>query len=99
MKLRQLFKSKLFNKKYLNKFTITSIVFLVWIMFFDKYNFKTHNKLSNSLTILKQEHKQVQSDIVKAKKQLNQLETHKEKYARERYYMHKPNEEIIVINQ
>lgn len=86
------------SKLWYNKYALAFVVFAVWVLFFDKFSFQTHRSLSHSISKLEQEKIQVDDQISKTKKQLFDLENNKEKYARERYYMHKPNEEIIVIN-
>lgn len=87
------------GKTWINKFTITLVCFLVWVLIFDKYNFATHRNLSNTVEKLELEKVSYVEKIKETRKQLKNINLHKEKYARERYYMHKPNEEIIVINQ
>ena len=89
---------KFIQRRWYSKFTIATICFLVWVLVFDKYNFATHRNLSNSIENLENEKIDLEGKIVETRIQLKDLDLHKERYAREHYFMHKPNEEIIVIN-
>lgn len=100
MQLKEIFQSlkPKVSKLWYNKYVLAFVVFAVWVMFFNKFSFQTHRSLSHSISKLEQEKIRVDAQIEETKKQLFDIENNKEKYARERYYMHKPNEEIIVIN-
>lgn len=76
------------------------MVFLVWIAFFDHYNFFFHadlidqkNKLNKDLTRLKKE-------TAKNKIFLRNMNNDEfmEKYAREHYLMKKENEDIFMLD-
>lgn len=84
--------------KWFNKYTIVLVCFIVWVLVFDKYSFMTHRALSQSINNLENEQIDYEERIIETRRQLVELEKNKEKYAREKYFMHKPNEEIIVIN-
>lgn len=86
------------RKRWYSKFTIAAVCFFVWVLFFDKYNFSTQRKLSESVEKLEKEKIAFIQKTKETEKQLRDIELHKERYAREHYYMHKPNEEILVIN-
>ena len=83
---------------WLNKYTISLLCFVVWLLFFDKYNLSTQRKLTKSISKIEKEKVSFDEKIHETKLQLANIDENKEKYARERYYMHKPNEEIVVIN-
>lgn len=87
------------TKVWINKYTIAFVAFLVWVMFFDKYNLNSHRYLNQKLDKLHLDQKEYKSKIKETRKQLNHINLYKEKYARERYFMHKPNEEIVVIKK
>ncbi len=89
---------QLVRKRWYSKYTIATVCFLVWVVFFDKFNYATHQKLSDSISKLEQEKITIIDKKKETAKQLQDVELHKERYAREKYYMHKPNEEILVIN-
>ncbi len=90
-----------FIKKYvLNKYVITIALFLVWMVFFDSTSFLVINELNQEidkyeeqLQYYKEEYKK--NDDFYKKLMNNKYE--KEKYARENYFMKKPNEEIFIL--
>jgi cell division protein FtsB len=83
-----------------NKYSLTLIVFFVWIVFFDS------NNLINRIIHLKQVHK-LERDIIFYEKKINEdrakLEelqsnpANLEKFAREQFLMKKDNEDIFII--
>ena len=87
------------TKVWLNKYTIAIVAFLIWVLFFDKYNVNSHRYLNQKVEKLQEDKLSYQAKIVETREQLKHIDLYKEKYARERYYMHKPNEEIVVIKK
>jgi cell division protein DivIC len=84
-------------KVWINKFSVASIVFLLWILLFDQYNLFTRYKLSSTVKKLEKEKIELISQIDKARQDKLDLELNPEKYARENYYMKKDNEEVYII--
>ncbi len=83
-----------------NKYVITSLVFLVWLVFFDRHNLVTQFKLKQELTAIEKEKQyyQVKATEVEAEaKGLFSNAEKLEKFAREEYMMKKDNEEVFVI--
>ncbi len=87
------------TKVWLNKYTIALVAFLVWVLIFDKYNVSSHRYLNQKIDKLHEDQLSYSEKIEETRKQLNHIVRYKEKYARERYFMHKPNEEIVVIKK
>lgn len=81
-----------------NKYFLVIIVFMCWLLFFDKYNFATQRRLTKTLLELQDERMKVEREIEETKRLLLVLDDNKEKYARERYYMHAENEDVYIIN-
>jgi cell division protein FtsB len=78
---------------------VAFIVFIVWLAFFDRHNLIVQYKLLSKVKELefeKQEYAQRLKDVI-AEKEI--LQTQAERYARERYFMHKPDEEVFVIRR
>ncbi len=85
--------------KYINKFTIAIMFFIVWIIFID----------DNSLIFLNQLNKEIEKneatksyyieEIKKEKQELKDLQNEQklEKYAREKLLMKKADEDIYII--
>lgn len=90
-----------FLRKYvINKYVITITGFLVWMVFFDDTSFLVVNELNsdirkyeNQLDFYKKEYDKNDAFY----KKLMNNKTEKEKYARENYFMKKPNEEIFIL--
>lgn len=87
------------SKKWMNKFVFTLLIFLTWIVFFDKYNFFAQIRLKRSTLKLEQEYEQIKKDIIVVKNEKEELDSNKEKYGREKYYLHKDNEEVFIIDK
>ena len=83
-----------------NKYFLTFIVLLVYILFFDRNDIISQIELTRKLNKLKQEKKYFSDEVEKNKKEMNELKTNPEnleKFAREKYLMKKDNEDIFVI--
>lgn len=86
------------SNKWFNKYTLTIVLFMVWMMFFDKYNLFTQIKLSQTLNGLVEKKSNYEEELEKALKEREIINSDIEKYAREKYLMHKDNEQVIIIN-
>ncbi|MFC6267963.1 FtsB family cell division protein [Frigoriflavimonas asaccharolytica] len=91
---------KFFKTYFLNKYLIAITAFLVWMIFFDSTSFlvinemnKEINKYEKQLDFYKTEYEK--NDAFYKKLMNNKDE--KEKFARENYFMKKPNEEIFIL--
>lgn len=84
----------------MNKYTITSLIFLVWLTFFDRNNLVEKMQLRSKIATLKKEKAYYQDKIEEDNRKIKELLSSKEnleKFAREQYLMKKPNEDIFVI--
>ena len=85
-----------------NKFILTFIIFITWLLFFDRNNLIDRAKELRHLNQLEKDKKYYIERIDKDSKRLEQLKTNNknlEKFAREQYLMKKDEEEIFVIVQ
>ncbi len=83
-----------------NKYFLISIIFLVWLIFFDRNDLLSQYEYRQQLNKLKVEHTFYTKETADVQKQLNELTSDKEKlekFAREKYLMKKANEDIFVI--
>lgn len=81
---------------------ITVVVFMVWISFFDQNNFFTQYDFVKELESLEKDKAFFIEELTKTRQELNDLTTNPvtlEKFAREKYFMKKDNEEIFVFEQ
>ena len=83
-----------------NKYVIASLIFLLWILFFDQNNLL--NRLSDlrNLREMKAQKeyyaKRIETDIQRTK-ELETDDENLEKFAREQYLMKKSDEDVFVI--
>lgn len=83
-----------------NKYFLTILGVLVWLLFFDKNDFFTQYETVNKLKKLKKDQAYYIAEIENNKRELQELKTNKEsleKFAREKYLMKKDNEDIFVF--
>ncbi|MDP9230637.1 MAG: septum formation initiator family protein [Bacteroidota bacterium] len=83
-----------------SKFLLTAIAFLAWMLFFDRNDFLTQRLRTNELRELQQSKQYYTDQIFTEKAELELLKSNPatlEKYAREKYYMKRDNEELFLI--
>ena len=75
------------------------LIFVIWMIFFDTNSLIIHNELSNDIDKLNNQKKYFTNEINKDKSELKLLQTDSglEKYAREKLFMKKENEDIFLI--
>ncbi|WP_129718107.1 septum formation initiator family protein [Pedobacter sp. SYP-B3415] len=83
-----------------NKYFLATLVFAVWMLFFDRNDIASQYEYGRQVSKLQEEKDFYEKEIKQVKKDLNELNTDlqtAEKYARERYFMKKDNEDVFVI--
>lgn len=83
-----------------NKYLLTFIIFLVWILLFDSNNLIARYKEMRELHKLKIDREYYINRIETDKRKLHELKTDNhnlEKFAREQYHMKKPDEDLYII--
>ncbi len=96
-------KSKIKKNKWVriagNKYLIILLLFAIWMVFFDTNSFFIHNELNNSIESLEQNKEIHKENIKKDKVFIEKMKDSNEieKYAREKYYLKKDNEDIFII--
>jgi hypothetical protein len=84
----------------INKYFLTTVAFVVWMVFFDSNNLLTRNHLQEKLDGLNLEKQFYLEEIRKDSTLTNQLmtdSTQLEKFARERYLMKKETEDLFLV--
>ncbi|MDP1621472.1 MAG: hypothetical protein Q8M08_03945 [Bacteroidales bacterium] len=84
----------------INKFFLTTVAFVIWMVFFDSNNMLIRNDLQNKLDQLNTEKRFYLQEIRKDSILTRQLMTdsaHLEKFARERYLMKKEKEDLFLV--
>lgn len=83
-----------------NKYLLTIIALAVWVIFFDKNDLRTQIELRKEVKQLEEERNYYAHEIEGFTADMHDLTTNPktlEKFAREKYYMKRDNEEIFVI--
>lgn len=75
------------------------MVFGIWLAFFDRHNLVVQYKLVSKVTELEREKQEYASKLEDVTIERTMMQTQPERYARERYFMHKPDEEVFVIKR
>lgn len=87
-------------KIFKNFYFIIGLFFLFWMLFVDSNDFYSQFKLSNKLDRLESQKRYYLEEIEKVKKDREELlsnEEKLEKFAREKYFMKKKNEDLYII--
>jgi len=83
-----------------NKYILTSILFVLWMLMFDQNNLNERRKNNRDYNQLLKERDYFQEKIEENGKRIQELKTNNdnlEKFAREQYLMKKDNEDIFII--
>ncbi|MFT4663639.1 MAG: cell division protein DivIC [Polaribacter sp.] len=80
-----------------NRYFVVLVLGAAWIIFFDKHDVMTQWKLNQSLNNLEADKSYYKVQIEKVKKDKEDLNTNKEKFAREHYFMKKDKEDVFIF--
>jgi len=84
-----------------NKYFIASAFFIIWMSFFDPKDWGLIFDRRQKLKELDKSEKHLSALITDTRKEQDLLKTNAqtiEKYAREKYYMKKDNEDLFIVN-
>ena len=87
-------------KAVTNKYFIASLIFVVWIVFFDENSIVSHQQNKRQLKELVNQKDYYIDRIASDRQKLEDLNAGKEeleKFAREQYLMSKPDEDVFII--
>lgn len=98
-KIKDIFNKYPFLKFLGNRYILVLLGFVVWMLFLDNYSYLEHRVLNNEINELEENidyfKTEIKKDSIRIKKLKNPDEV--EKYAREKYYMKRENEDIYII--
>ncbi len=80
-----------------NKYILSLIVFFVLMIFLDRHDLLTQWKLKSSVKRLEHDKAYYEQKIKEARQDQINVEQNKEQFAREKYHMHKSNEDVFII--
>ena len=90
-----------FVKVFRNKYAISLVVFAIWIAFFDRNDLFTQWDRKKELQKLEESSAFYEKEIAATKKDLMDLNTTPamlEKFAREKFFLKRPNEDIFLVS-
>jgi len=92
-------KSNKWFKILSNIYVVILLLFLVWVLFFDTNSYLIHKELKEDINALQKTKKFYREEIEQDKMFIMKMEdSHQvEKYAREKYFLKKKNEDIYII--
>lgn len=85
-----------------NKYTLSTVVFLLWLTFFNEIDLIYIFQSRKEVAALRTEVQRMKDDNARATEALRDLTTNTyslEKFARENYYMKRENEEVYVFKE
>jgi cell division protein FtsB len=85
-----------------NFYAVTGFCFLMWMIFLDSNDLISRFRMGSKLRSLEKEKKYYQEKISEVEKDRQELTTNKqllEKFAREKYLMKKPTEDVFIIQE
>ncbi|MDP5000675.1 MAG: septum formation initiator family protein [Flavobacterium sp.] len=99
-KLKNLISKYPFLKFLVNRYILVLILFGIWMMFFDNYSYLEHRVLDKEINEIEDNINYYKSEIKKDSTSIKHLKNDDrvEKYAREKYYMKRENEDIYIID-
>lgn len=82
-----------------NRFFLASLFFVIWMLFIDNYSYLEHRVLNKEIEKLEDNKAYFQEQIRRDREAIRSLKNSDatEKYAREKYYMKRENEDIYII--
>lgn len=82
---------------WLTKYSVSVGLFIVWMLFFDKHNFFTQFQLRSNVRQLERDIRTYQHKLAETEAAHLELISNKEKFAREKYLMHREDEDIYIF--
>lgn len=97
--LKETIQKKPWLKIVSNKYLLISLLFGVWMLFLDNYSYMDQRQINKQIDELQDNKKYYQDEIRKDKENIKSLKNQDqvEKYAREKYYMKRENEDIYIV--
>ena len=95
--------SKLRKEKWFvilsSTYALILLLFIVWMVFFDTNSLLIHRELDQDIEALEKNKEFYREEIEKDKAFIEKMEdtSEMEKFAREKYYLKKPQEDIYII--
>lgn len=82
-----------------NRYFLAIAIFFAWMIFLDKHDILTQWRLQRTVDKLQEDKAFYTREIEEAEQERLDLDINDEKFARERYYMKKSDEDVFIIEQ
>ncbi len=98
-KLKNLIAKYPFLKMIANRYILVLIFFAIWMLFLDNYSYLEHRVLNQEIDEIEDNIDYYKSEIKKDSANIKHLKNNDrvERFAREKYYMKRENEDIYII--
>ena len=98
-KLKNLIAKYPFLKMIANRYIVVLLFFVIWMLFLDNYSYLEHRVLNHEIEEIEDNIDYYKAEIKKDSASIKQLKNNDrvEKFAREKYYMKRENEDIYII--
>ncbi|MDR1860070.1 MAG: septum formation initiator family protein [Bacteroidales bacterium] len=93
-------KNKIISRKAINLILAGTVVFIVWVAFFDEYNFLEQRRNRRKLEQLLEQQARLKRKIAFDRQKIYELRTNPEnleKFAREQFRLKKENEDVFIV--
>ncbi|MCS6967679.1 MAG: septum formation initiator family protein [Bernardetiaceae bacterium] len=93
-------KIKQWAQRLNNFYFIFGGLFIIWMLFFDGNNFYNQYQMRKQINQLQQERNYYKANVEQLRREIEELERNPkalEKFAREKYLMKKPQEDIYIV--
>ena len=99
-KLKNLITKYPFLKFLANRYVLVLIFFAVWLLFLDNYSYLEQRVLNREIIEIEENINYYKTEIKKDSTSIKELKNHDqvERYAREKYYMKRTDEDIYIID-
>jgi cell division protein FtsB len=82
-----------------NRYFLAIAIFFAWMIFLDKHDILTQWRLQRTVDKLQEDKAFYSQEIEQAEQERLELDINDEKFARERYYMKKSDEDVFIIEK
>ena len=80
-----------------NRYFLVSLGFLIHVIFFDHSRLISQWQLENDIQKLEEDKAQYEQQIEAIRQEGEEIGKDRERYAREHYFMKKPNEDVYIL--
>ena len=80
-----------------NRYFLTAVAFVAFMVFFDRHDLLTQIRLQSTVNKLEDDRVFYEEQIEAAEYERLDMDVNKERFARERYFMQKNDEDVFII--